>query len=304
MALSNSFGNGINAAKWVRNLIVLFVVVVLFAAFWPFRSVPTGSRGVLTQFGAIKQIEPEGLVLVMPWQRLALFSIRAESAQIDNADGSTSDQQPVKVSLTVRYSISPDKVSEVYEKYSHDGDLSSYVQTATQEVFKAVTARYNAPDLIAKRSQVSSDINQALRQKLDMYGAQVINIDMRNFSFSDTYMHAINEKVTQEQLRLAAENKVKTVEAEQRAKVVTAEAEANALKAQADGEAYATVKAATAQAEALRVQNEALAKSKEVLELRRIEVERVKAEKWDGKLPQNIYAGAPIPYFNVPASEH
>jgi len=200
----------------------------------------------------------------------------------------------------VRYSISPDRVSEVYEKYSHDGDLSSYVQTATQEVFKAVTARYTAPDLISKRSQVSGDINQALKQKLEMYGAQVINIDMRNFSFSDTYMHAINEKVTQEQLRLAAENKVKTVEAEQRAKVVTAEAEANALKAQADGEAYATVKAATAQAEALRVQNEALAKSKEVLELRRIEVERVKAEKWDGKLPQNIYAGAPIPYFNVP----
>ena len=304
MALSNSFGNGINAAKWVRNLVILFALVVLFVAFWPFRSVPTGSRGVLTQFGAIKQIEPEGLVLVMPWQRLALFSIRAEQAQIDNADGSTSDQQPVKVSLTVRYSISPDKVSEVYEKYSHDGELSSYVQTATQEVFKAVTARYNAPDLIAKRSQVSSDINQALRQKLEMYGAQVINIDMRNFSFSDTYMHAINEKVTQEQLRLAAENKVKTVEAEQRAKVVTAEAEANALKAQADGEAYATVKAATAQAEALRVQNEALAKSKEVLELRRIEVERVKAEKWDGKLPQNIYAGAPIPYFNVPSGEH
>jgi regulator of protease activity HflC (stomatin/prohibitin superfamily) len=177
------------------------------------------------------------------------------------------------------------------------------VQTATQEVFKAVTAKYTAPDLIAKRSQVSADINMLLKQKLEMYGAQVINIDMRNFSFSDTYMHAINEKVTQEQLRMAAENKVKTVEAEQRAKVVTAEAEANALKAQADGEAYATVKAATAQAEALRVQNEALAKSKEVLELRRIEVERTKAEKWDGKLPQNIYAGAPIPYFNVPTKD-
>jgi len=288
------------SARLIRNAVILIAIVLLFAVFWPFRTVPTGSRGVLTQFGAIKQIEPEGLVIVPPWQRLALFSVRAEQAQIDNADGSTSDTQPVKVSLTVRYSISPDRVSEVYEKYSHDGDLSSYVQTATQEVFKAVTARYTAPDLIAKRSQVSSDINQALKQKLEMYGAQVINIDMRNFSFSDTYMHAINEKVTQEQLRLAAENKVKTVEAEQRAKVVTAEAEANALKAQADGEAYATVKAATAQAEALRVQNEALAKSKEVLELRRIEVERVKAEKWDGKLPQNIYAGAPIPYFNVP----
>ena len=303
MAPVVSSGNNWNVIKLVRNVVVLLIIVALFLSFQPFRSVPTGSRGVLTQFGAIKGIEPEGLVIVPPWQRLALFSIRAEQAQIDNADGSTSDTQPVKVSLTVRYSITPDKVSEVYEKYSHDGDLSSYVQTATQEVFKAVTARYTAPDLIAKRSQVSIDINQLLKQKLETYGAQVINIDMRNFSFSDTYMHAINEKVTQEQLRLAAENKVKTVEAEQRAKVVTAEAEANALKAQADGEAYATVKAATAQAEALRVQNEALAKSKEVLELRRIEVERTKADKWDGKLPQNIYAGAPIPYFNVPTKD-
>lgn len=51
---------------------------------------------------------------------------------------------------------------------------------------------------------------------------------MRNFSFSDSDMPAINDKVTQEQLRLAAENKLKTVEAEQKQKVAIAEAEANA----------------------------------------------------------------------------
>jgi len=295
-----TLGSGnLNPGKLIRNLVVAAVVLIVLMVFWPFRTVPTGSHGVLTQFGAIKKIEPEGLVIVPPWQKLALFSIRAEEAQIDEADGSTSDTQPVKVSLTVRYSIQTDRVSEVYEKYSHNGDLSSYVQTATQEVFKAVTARYSAPDLIAKRSQVSVDINQALKEKLNMYGAQVINIDMRNFSFSDTYMHAINEKVTQEQLRLAAENKVRTVEAEQRAKVVTAQADADALKAQADGEAYATVTAANAQAEALKAQNDALAKSKEVLELRRIEVEKIKAEKWNGELPQHIYASAPIPFLSL-----
>ena len=43
----------------------------------------------------------------------------------------------------------------------------------------------------------------------------------------------------------------------------------------------------------------ALARNKDVLELRRIEGERVKAERWNGQLPQNVYAGAPIPYFNV-----
>ena len=132
-----------------------------------------------------------------------------------------------------------------------------------------------------------------------MYGANVINIDMRNFSFSDTYMAAINQKVTQEQLRLVAENQLKTVEAEQKQKVAIAEAEASAARAKADGESYANLKIATAQADALKIQNAALSQNKDVLELRRIEVEKIKAERWDGKLPQNIYAGAPIPYFDV-----
>lgn len=273
--------------------------LIIGTILWPFYSVPTGSRGVVTQFGKIVGIEGEGLAILPPWQKLSNFSIRAEKADIENAEGSTSDTQPVRVSLTVRYSIATDRVAEVFEKYSHDGNLSSYVQTATQEVFKAVTAKYTAPDLIAHRAKVSGDINVALREKLSLYGAQVINIDMRNFSFSDSYMHAINDKVTQEQLRLAAENKLKTVEAEQKQKVAIAEAEANARKAAADGEAYANLTIAKAAAEALRIQNAALAKNKDVLELKRIEVERTKAEKWNGVLPEAIYAGAPIPFLNV-----
>lgn len=283
----------------IRDVILALLILMLVSTFWPFRTVPTGSRGVVTQFGAIKGIQNEGLVVLFPWERLALFSVRAETASIENADGSTSDTQPVKVSMTVRYSIQVPKVAEVYEKYSHDGDLSSYVQTATQEAFKAVTARYTAPDLIAKRAQVSADIAQALSAKLATYGAQVINIDMRNFSFSPDYMKAINDKTTQEQLRLAADNRLKTVESEQKQKVAIAEAEANALKAKADGEAYANLTVAKAQAEALRVQNAALAQNRDVLELRRIEVEKEKAARWDGKLPQNMYAGAPIPFLNM-----
>lgn len=293
----------INEFAVMRDSAVALLVLVLLVFLWPFRTVPTGSRGVITQFGAIKGIEPEGLVILPPWQSLAIFSIRAEEAAIEGAEGSTSDTQPVKVSLTVRYSIATDRVSEVYEKYSHDGNLASYVQTAAQESFKAVTAKYTAPDLISQRAKVSNEISVALKAKLQLYGAQVINIDMRNFSFSEDYMRAINEKVKQEQLRLAAENKVRTVEAEQKQKVAVAEAEATALKAKADGEAYANLKVAQAQAEALRVQNAALAQNRDVLELRRIEVERAKAERWDGKLPEAIYAGAPIPFLNMSADK-
>lgn len=298
MTYLDQHGN-LNVVKIGIHTGIALSIFILLLILWPFYSVPTGSRGVVTQFGKIVGVESEGLAVLPPWQKLSNFSIRSEQADIEKAEGSTSDTQPVHVSMTVRYSIAVDKVAEVFEKYSHDGNLSSYVQTATQEIFKAVTARYTAPDLIAKRAQVSADIGAALREKLAIYGAQVINIDMRNFAFSGEYMAAINDKVTQEQKKLAADNRVKTAEAEQKIKVVTAEAEANAAKARADGEAYANLAVAKAQAEALRVQNAALRENKDVLELRRIEVEKVKAEKWNGALPTAIYAGAPIPFLNV-----
>jgi regulator of protease activity HflC (stomatin/prohibitin superfamily) len=301
MNIANRYStpDGVRGLAIIRDVVIAIGILILIMMLWPFYSVPTGSRGVITQFGKIVGIEPEGLAVLPPWQKLTLFSIRSEQADIENAAGATSDTQPVTVSLTVRYSISPNKVSEVFEKYSHNGDLSSYVQTATHEIFKAVTAKYTAPDLIAQRARVSADIYAALAEKLAIYGAQVINIDMRNFAFQESYMRAINSKVEQEQLRQAADNKLKTVESEQKQKVAIAEAEAAAVRATADGEAYARLKVATAEAESLKIQNAALAQNRDVLELRRITVEQTKAERWNGQLPSAVYAGAPIPFLNV-----
>jgi regulator of protease activity HflC (stomatin/prohibitin superfamily) len=294
----NTVGISINPFGVIR-LMLTFVLIIVVSSFWPIHSVPTGYLGVVTTLGKIDDVRTDGGTWVWPWQKLTLFNARAESATIENAEGSTSDTQPVKVSLTVRYAINRNKVAEVFEQYSRDGDLSSYVQTATQEVFKAVTARYSAPDLISKRKNVSDDILSALAVKLGTYGARVISIDMRTFSFSGSYMEAINEKVTQEQKRLAAENKLKTVESEQKQKVAIAEAEANAAQKTADGQAYVVTKAAEAEAQAIRVKAQALAQNKDLLELRRIEVEATRAEKWDGKLPTTMYGSAPIPFLNA-----
>lgn len=294
-----------------RDLGLLLLGIILLSWIWPFNSVPTGSRGVVTQFGRIIGIEPEGLVLLPPWQKLTIFSIRAEAATVDKAVGATSDTQPVDTSLTVYYGISPDKVSYVFEQYSHTGDLSSYVNTATQETFKAVTAKYTATDLLAKRATVSNDIFSALQAKLNKYGAHVINIDMRAFEFAPDYMRAIQGKVVQTQLLLQAENKVKTVEAEQRQRVAVAEAEANIArakaqgaadseKAEADGHAYSVLKNATAQADALKLQNQALATSKDVLQIKQLEVQLQWAQNWKGEYPSIIGGNAPASFMNIP----
>jgi regulator of protease activity HflC (stomatin/prohibitin superfamily) len=261
--------------------------------------VPTGHRGVITTGGAIKGIEAEGFTWVWPWQSLNIFNVRAEAVQVDSAEGATSDTQPVHVTLTVRYNVLPDKVAVVFEQYSKDGNLDRYVDTASRETFKAVTAKYSAPDLIAKRETVSRDILTLLRSKVDQFGTAIISVDVTSFVFGKEYMAAIIAKVQQDQLLQAAEKKTLTVIAEQKQNIAVAEAAATSAKVKADGEAYAVKVAAQAQAEALRIQNAALRENKDVLELRRIEVELEKAQRWNGALPTAIYSGAPIPFLNV-----
>ena len=61
---------------------------------------------------------------------------------------------------------------------------------------------------------------------------------------------------------------------------------------QAQAEAKAIALQGEAQAAAIRAQADALKSNASLIDLR-------KAERWDGKLPAAIYAGAPIPFLPV-----
>ena len=76
----------------IKKAAIIGATILGVAVLWPFYSVPTGSRGVVTQFGKIVGIEGEGLAVLPPWQKLNNFSIRAEEANIEDVEGSTSDK--------------------------------------------------------------------------------------------------------------------------------------------------------------------------------------------------------------------
>ncbi|MEP6504054.1 MAG: hypothetical protein ABJD97_12030, partial [Betaproteobacteria bacterium] len=44
----------------IRNIVIGVAVLILLVAFWPLRTVPTGSRGVITVGGAIRGLQGEG----------------------------------------------------------------------------------------------------------------------------------------------------------------------------------------------------------------------------------------------------
>jgi regulator of protease activity HflC (stomatin/prohibitin superfamily) len=281
----------------------LAVLLMLVLAFSPVSQVPSGSRGIITAFGEVRSVRHEGLQFHWPWEKVQLISLRADSADVKKSEGGTKDSQPVHTDMTVRYEIKPDAVEEVYVRYARDGNMDRYVETATQEAFKAVTARYSADELITKRAQVSLEISGEIDKRVDKFGVNIISVDMTQFSFSQSYMQAVNEKVTEEQKKLAAENALKRIQIEQQQQVVSAKAGAEATRERTDAEAYSVTKLAEARAEALRKESSALRESKDVLDLRRIEVDKVKAEKWNGALPTHIYGSAPMPWMNIDASK-
>lgn len=253
-----------------------------------FAIVPEGHRGVKTRFSEAVGVVNQGLHVKIPFiESVKDVSLMADAAEIGNAEGSTKDTQPVNTSLVVRYHIAEKSVLEVYKNYSREGDLDSFVSTAVQEAFKSVTAQYSADELISKRQEVSAKVTSAVQAKTQKFGAEVISIDMTQFSFSPGYMKAINAKVTEEQLKLAEQNKLERIKVEQQQKVVTAQAEAEA-----------TIATAKAKAEAVRLESQALRDNMNILELRRIEVQKIQAEAWDGKLPTTVMGNA-VPMINL-----
>lgn len=273
-------------SRLVKLVVAFLIAVILIAG--SFTIVPEGHRGIKLRFSEAVATTQQGIQFKIPLiESIKPMSIMADSVEVKNAEGATKDTQPVHTSLVVRYHILDSRVQDVYREYSRDGDLDSYIATATAEAFKSVTAKYDATELISKRADVSAAVNAAIQAKVTKYGAEVINIDMTGFAFSQDYMKAINAKVTEEQQKLAEQNKLERIKVEQQQKVVAAQAEAEAAIAAAKGKA-----------EAVRLESQALRENMNILELRRIEVSKIQAEAWDGKLPTTVL-GNTVPMLNL-----
>ena len=257
-----------------RNLIIIAVLAVLLFAFKPWVQIGAGERGVVQNFGAVQdKVLNEGIHFKIPIvQTVILMDVKIQKAMTDAAS-SSSDLQDVDLSVALNYHIIPDKANLVYQTIGVEFK-ERIIDPAIQEVMKAVSARYTAEELITKRPAVSTEMQQALTSRLLASNIAVDAFSIISFSFSQTFTDAIEAKQTAEQ---------------------------NALKAKRDldrikVEAEQTIAAATAEAEALRLQKMNI--SPDLIELRKIEANLKAIEKWNGILPEVTGAGA-IPFIGV-----
>ncbi|TRX46411.1 prohibitin family protein [Fulvivirga sp. M361] len=269
----NEIKNVFKQAKW-RNLFIFGLILIVLFAFKPWVQVGAGQRGVVQNFGAVQQkVLNEGIHFKIPVaQTVILMDVKIQKAMTDAAS-SSSDLQDVDLSVALNYHIIPDKANLVYQRIGVQFK-ERIIDPAIQEVMKAVSARYTAEELITKRPAVSTEMQEALTSRLLTSNISVDAFSIISFSFSQTFTDAIEAKQTAEQ---------------------------NALKAKRDldrikVEAQQTIAAATAEAEALRLQKMNI--SPDLIELRKIEANLKAIEKWNGILPQVTGAGA-VPFIGV-----
>jgi regulator of protease activity HflC (stomatin/prohibitin superfamily) len=257
-----------------RNLLIGVGAVILLFIFRPWVQIGAGERGVVQNFGAVQDVVlNEGIHFKIPIvQTVIPMDVKIQKALTDAAS-SSSDLQDVSMSVALNYHIIPEKANLVYQTIGVKFK-ARIIDPAIQEVMKAVSARYTAEELITKRPAVSSEMKEALTSRLLTSNIAVDAFSIINFSFSQTFTDAIEAKQTAEQ---------------------------NALKAKRDldrikVEAKQTITAATAEAEALRLQKMNI--SPDLIELRKIEANLEAIKKWNGILPQVTGSGA-IPLIGV-----
>lgn len=284
----------INLNKYFTFKKIIYGVGAVIIAFFllnSFCTISSGYTGVLLTFGSVnKNPLPPGLHFAMPFtQDIESVSSQPQSVSSDET-ASTHDQQNVTTSFSVIYHIDSANIPVFYSKFRSYDNLNSKVitQSISNDV-KAVTANYNAEELITERDLVDSQIKALIVQSLAPYNVVVDAVNVTNFAYGDSYENAIENKQISQQQALQAQYTLQQVQINAQQQVVKAKAEANAAVERANGNAQSILINANAQAKANTLIAQSL--SPNLLQQKAI-------DKWDGTMPTYLSNGAPLPFIS------
>ncbi len=250
------------------------VILILVLSLNPFVLVGPGERGVVIRFGAVQDtIKNEGLNFRIPiMEKVVLVDVKVRKREC-SASAASKDLQTVQIQIALNYSLNPLTVNKLWQEIGHNFE-GSIVDPAIQESVKAVSAQFTAEELIQKRTEVKSKVQEILTERLKANYLVVDAVSITDFNFSPEFSAAIEAKQQAEQLALKAQRDLVRIKTE----------------------AEQSIAQAQAQAESLRLQKEQV--SPQLIELRKIEAQVKAIEKWNGVLPQYTGSG-PMPFINV-----
>lgn len=261
--------------KLITWIVGGIIILILFFGSWG--TVGAGERGVKTRFTAVVGMVEQGLYFKLPIiEKVNIMNVQTKTVKYELEDplfSASKDLQDVKIAVVLNYRLDPKMVETIFQQYGTTVEYEErIIRPAVRDSVKTMASQFTAEELVTKRAEFTDSVVKLLNERLADKFVTTERVNITNFEFSRSFTEAIEAKVTAVQNAEAAKNKLEQVkfEAEQRISQARGEAEAIRIQAQA-------------------IQNQGGA---EYVRLKTI-------EKWDGKLPINLYGSAPIPFLNI-----
>lgn len=250
---------------------VFIVITIIFASI---TTIPTGYVGIKTRFGQVQNdVIQEGLNTKVPFiEKIVKIDCRTKKIE-KTSESSTKDMQTVSTTVAVNYSVNKDTANQLYREVGTEFE-DIIINPAILESIKSAMAQYTAEELITKRAEVSSKIQETLGKKITNKGFNITEFNITNIDFSEEYNKAIEAKAVKQQ------------------EVFTAQAELEKQKIQNQKE----IEIAEKDARVMELQNAQI--TEKTLKLKELEINQKIAEKWNGQLPSTTL-GENIPMINL-----
>ncbi len=241
----------------LSGLLVIFAIITLMMTVF---TVESGTRKIVMTAGEATSVAEEGINFKVPlYQSTKEIDIKTQKAS-QSARAASKDLQIVSSTISVNYRYDSAKLITIYKSTGFD-IADNIISPRIQETLKAVSAKYSAEELITQREKAKGDIDAILKKDLARYNIVVEDIQLTEFNFSEEFNSAIESKQTEVQKTLKAKNILQRTEIEAESRIAQALGEAEAIRIQAEA-----------------IQNQGGA---EYVSLKWV-------EKWDGKTPEFV----------------
>lgn len=232
----------------VRLFFLGFLILVgLIMFFSSFFVVESGTSKIVLTAGKATEVAQEGLNFKIPfYQSTHLVNIKTQKTE-EKARAASKDLQTVSSIISVNYHYDKSKLIDIYRNTGFSVS-ENIIQPRIQETLKAVAARYTAPELITQRDKAKTDIDQILKRDLAKYNIIVEDVQLTEFMFSKGFNEAIESKQTEVQKTLEAQNRLERTQIEAKQRIAQAQGEAEAIRIQSEavqkngGSAYVALK--------------------------------------------------------------
>mmetsp|Transcript_65668 Transcript_65668/g.132154 ORF Transcript_65668/g.132154 Transcript_65668/m.132154 type:complete len:213 (+) Transcript_65668:104-742(+) len=184
-------------------------------------------------YDALRGILPdpvgEGTHFLIPGlQKAHIMSVRAMPKEVKSRTG-TKDLQNVNIALRILSRPKEAALPKIFDTLGvnfNDRILPSVVN----EVLKSIVAKYNAEELLSKRSLISAEIKAELEKRANAFDLELVDVAITHLVYGKEFATAIEAKQVAQQDAERQKWVVEKADKEREAAVIRAEGEAEAAQ--------------------------------------------------------------------------